>query len=251
VSGSDASAEAELPRLYSDLAWLWPILSPPEHYEDEAETLRQLYAELGRARSQRPRLLDLGAGGGHLLAQLAGDFDCTASDLSPAMLELCARLVPGARRVVGDMRNLRLGEVFDAVIIQDAVDYMRTAADVRAALATASAHLGPGGVLFVAPTYTSDNFVDADAEHDADESGNLTYLSYVHDPDPTDTEYELVLVYLLRDAATRGVDVTVDRHRCGLFSEQEWLGFLAEAGFAARAVEDDKAWTLFVGTKTA
>ena len=138
MSGSDPSAEAELPRLYSDLAWLWPILSPPEHYEDEAETLRQLYAELGRPRSPLPRLLDLGAGGGHVLAQLSGDFDCTASDLSPAMLELCARLVPGARRVVGDMRTLRLGELFDAVLIQDAVDYMRTAADVRSALATCS-----------------------------------------------------------------------------------------------------------------
>lgn len=248
MSSSDASAE--LPRLYSDLAWLWPLLSPPEFYEDEAETLRQLYAELGRARSPLPRLLDLGAGGGHLLAQLAGEFDCTASDLSPAMLELCERLVPGARRVVGDMRHLRLGELFDAVLIQDAVDYMRTAADVRAALATASAHLGPGGVLFVAPTYTSDNFADADAEHDSDESGNLTYLSYVHDPDPTDSEYELVLVYLLRDAETRGVEVTVDRHHCGLFSEQQWLELLEEAGFAARVVEDDKAWTLFVGTKT-
>jgi SAM-dependent methyltransferase len=250
VSGSDAGA-AGLPRLYSDLAWLWPILSPPEHYEAEAETLRQLYARFGRSGPPVPRLLDLGAGGGHLLAQLAGEFDCTASDLSPAMLELCSRLVPGARRVVGDMRSLRLGERFDAVLIQDAVDYMRTPADVRAALATAAAHLEPGGVLFVAPTYTSDNFVDADAEHDADESGDLTYLSYVHDPDPSDTEYELVLVYLLRDAATRGVEVTVDRHRCGLFSEHDWLELLAEAGFSAQSVEDDKAWTLFVGTKNA
>lgn len=248
---SGGQGNAPLPRLYSDLAWLWPILSPPEHYEAEAETLRELYERLGRPSAGRPRLLDLGAGGGHLLAHLAEDFDCTASDLSPAMLELCARLVPGARRVVGDMRHLRLGETFDAIVIQDAIDYMRTADDVRAALATASAHLAPGGLLFVAPTYTSDNFVDTDAEHDADESGNLTYLSYVHDPDPADTEYELVLVYLIRSPETRAVDVTVDRHRCGLFSESEWLGFLAEAGFSGAAVEDDKAWTLFVGSRSA
>ena len=240
---------AELPRLYSDLAWLWPLLSPPEHYEDEAETLRQLYAQLRGSGPGRPRLLDLGAGGGHVLWHLVEDFDCTASDLSPAMLELCARLVPSARCVVGDMRSLRLGERFDAVLIQDAIDYMTTAADVRAALATAAAHLEPGGVLFVAPTYTSDNFVDADAEHDADESGNLTYLSYVHDPDPKDTSYELVLVYLLRSPETRALDVTVDRHHCGLFSQRDWLEFLSEAGFSARVVEDDKAWTLFAGSK--
>lgn len=251
MSSIETSSAGELPRLYSDLAWLWPILSPPEHYADEAATLRRLYAELGRRGGARPRLLDLGAGGGHVLAHLVDDFDCTASDLSPAMLELCAELVPQARRVVGDMRSLRLDERFDAVLIQDAIDYMRTPEDVRAALATAAAHLAPGGVLFVAPTYTSDNFVDTDAEHDADESGNLTYLSYVHDPDPADTQYELVLVYLIRSAETRRVDVTVDRHSCGLFAERDWQRYLAEAGFSARSIEDDKAWTLFVGTKNA
>lgn len=249
-------SSAELPRLYRDLAWLWPLLSPPEHYASEAETLRELFAQLAPPagphpgkKTPRPRLLDLGAGGGHLLVHLAGDFECTAVDLSPAMLDNCARLVPAARRVRGDMRELRLGEQFDAVLIHDAIDYMATPADVRAALDTAAAHLVPGGALFVAPTYTRDNFIDGESAHDADPSANLTYLSYVHDPDPDDTEYELLLVYLIRDAATRAVDTSVDRHRCGLFAEREWLSFMAEANFSARRVEDDKAWTLFAGTK--
>jgi methyltransferase family protein len=184
-----------------------------------------------------------------LLAHLSADFECTATDISEAMLASCARLVPEARCVRGDMRSLRLGERFDAVLIHDAIDYMRTPRDVRAALATAAEHLGPRGALFVAPTYTRDNFVDGESDHDADASANLTYLSYVHDPDPSDTEYELVLVYLIRDAETRAVEATVDRHRCGLFSERQWLAFIREAGFSARRVEDDKAWTLFSGTK--
>jgi methyltransferase family protein len=167
------------------------------------------------------------------------------------MLANCARLVPSARRVLGDMRRLRLRERFDAVLIHDAIDYMRTPRDVRAALATAARHLGPRGALFVAPTYTRENFVDGEAEHDADASANLTYLSYVHDPDPNDTEYELVLVYLIRDPETRAVETAVDRHRCGLFSERQWLSFIREAGFSARRVEDDKAWTLFTGSKRA
>ncbi len=245
-----AAAGAELPRLYGDLAWLWPLLSPPEHYQEEAETLLGAYRQLAHpAKGKRARLLELGAGGGHLLAHLTADFDCTATDLSAAMLENCARLVPAARRVLGDMRTLRLAERFDVVLIHDAIDYMATRADVRAALATAAAHLAPGGVLFVAPTYTRDNFVDGEADHDADPSANLTYLSYVHDRDPDDTEYELVLVYLIRDATSRAVEVTVDRHRCGVFAEDEWLSFLSEAEFEPRRVEDDKAWTLFAGIK--
>jgi SAM-dependent methyltransferase len=245
---------SELPRLYRDLAWLWPLLSPPDHYADEAATLRATFRRLRRGAKttppkRRPRLLDLGAGGGHLLVHLQQHFDCTAADLSPSMLDNCARLVPEVRRVQGDMRSLRLGERFDAVLIHDAIDSMATRDDVRAALGTAAAHLDAGGVLFVAPTYTRDNFIDGESAHDADPSANLTYLSYVHDRDPGDSEYELVLVYLIRDPVTRAVDASIDRHRCGLFAESEWLSFLAEANFSARRIEDDKAWTLFAGTK--
>ena len=47
-----------LPRLYSTLAEWWPILSPPEHYGDEA----QLYCALLSEAIGRPlgSLLELG-----------------------------------------------------------------------------------------------------------------------------------------------------------------------------------------------
>jgi hypothetical protein len=71
----------------------------------------------------------------------------------------------------------------------------------------------------------------------------------VHDPDPGDSEYELILLYLMRDPGSRKVEVIEDRHRCGLFSEADWQELLAEAGFDGGLVEDDKAWTLFAGTR--
>lgn len=252
-SKRSAATARELPRLYRDLAWIWPILSPPEDYRREALTLRRLCRELGVGprRRRRPRLLELGAGGGHLLFHLQRHFECTATDLSAAMLENCGRLVPAARRVRGDMRTLRLGERFDVVLIHDAIDYMRSRKDVRAALATAVAHLEPNGVLLLAPTYIRDNFVDGEAAHDASPSHGLTYLSYVHDPNPKDTEYELVLVYLIRDPASGAVRSVEDRHRCGLFAAAEWGAMLARAGLEGRMVEDDKAWTLFAARRRA
>ncbi len=229
---------------------MWPILSPPDHYADEAETLWQLYNELAPRDPAGPRrLLELGAGGGHMLVHLSQHFQCTAADLSSAMLENCARLVPEARRVVADMRELRLGELFDVVLIHDAIDYMRSTEDVQAALATAAAHLAPGGVLFVAPTYIRDNFLDGDVAEDSNSDAGLTYFSFVHDPDPNDTEYELILVYLIRNPKTRAVDLIEDRHKCGLFSESHWLTLLTQAGFNATLIEEEKAWTLFAGPK--
>lgn len=209
----------------------------------------ETYARLAAPRTHRPRLLELGAGGGHMLAHLVRHFECTASDLSEEMLESCARLVPEARRIRADMRELRLDERFDAVLIHDAVDYMREGADVRATLASAAAHLAPGGVVFVAPTYTRDNFVDGDVAEDSDPESGLTYFSYVHAANRQATQYELILIYLIRQAGQHSVEVIEDRHRCGLFSEAEWVELLEVAGFEAHLIEDDKAWTLFAGTK--
>lgn len=238
------------PRLYGDLAWLWPILSPPEHYVEEAATLSEGFeARRGQARGGRPRLLDLGAGGGHVLSHLAPRFDCTAVDRSLAMLDNLARLVPEAERVQADLRQVRLGRRFDLVLLHDAVDYMRNSEDVDRALATARAHLAPGGVVFVAPTYTRESFVDGELADERDEDSGVTYVTFVHDADPDDSEYEMILVYFLRHAQSREVRVVEDRHRCGLFSEEQWLQALARAGLRGERLEDEKAWTLFAATE--
>ena len=136
-------------RLYDDLAHLWPLISPPEEYAEEACYWREvLRAKLGPGRHQ---VLELGVGGGHNLSHLTSDFQATAVDLSEKMLSLSRGLNPGVEHHLGDMRTVRLGRVFQAVLIHDAIQYMLTEADLRAAFATARAHLAPGGVIIAAP----------------------------------------------------------------------------------------------------
>ena len=86
---SDADI-ANAHRLYHDLAWLWPHLSPPDHYVAEAAHLDALLTEhLGPGPH---RILELGAGGGHTLVHLdprggrGGRHTTVAADLSAEML---------------------------------------------------------------------------------------------------------------------------------------------------------------------
>ena len=109
-------------RLYKDLAHLWPLLDPPEEYTEEASFWRQAIREkLGPGRHE---VLELGVGGGHLLSHLTGDVQATAVDISPQMLAHSKALNPGVEHHLGDMRSVRLGRKFQAVLIHDAISYL-------------------------------------------------------------------------------------------------------------------------------
>ncbi len=78
----------------------------------------------------------------------------------------------------------------------------------------------------------------------------LTYVSYIHDADPSDTTFELILVYLINEAGE--VRIEHDRHTCGLFDQATWQRLMEEAGFAVELREpgeDEPDWPLFVGVK--
>lgn len=222
-------------RMYSDLAYLWPLMSPPEDYAEEAGYwLRELRTRLGPGRH---RILDLGAGGGHNLHHMTGEFEAAAVDLSEAMLAHSRRLNPDVAHHVGDMRTVRLGETFDAVLIHDAIDYMASEADLLATFATARAHLRPGGLLLMAPDDYTETFTATTVHHETrrDEVRELTYVEYSADPDPADTSVETVYVFFVNEGGE--VRVTVDRHTMGLFPLAVWERLLAEAGFDAERVD--------------
>ena len=90
------------------------------------------------SRKRRPPIkavLELGSGGGNNASHLKANFQMTLSDLSPAMLDLSRTINPECEHVQGDMRTLRLGRVFDAIFVEDAVMYLTSVADLRAMLA--------------------------------------------------------------------------------------------------------------------
>lgn len=229
-------------RLYSDMASLWPLVSPPSDYAHEAAAVHRLLTRvqpaLRRRGDDRPTLLELGAGGGHLLHHLTDHFGITAVDLSPAMLRLSRRLNPNVSHHLGDMRSVRLRRRFDVVLVHDAVSYMLTPTDLTRLFRTARAHLKPGGQLVLMPDYIRDTFPGHDLAHDRHADGNkdITTVSLVHDPDPDDSTFELVMMFLIRSTKARGgrTRTVIDRHTCGLFPLQTWQRLLKKAGFRAR-----------------
>jgi len=223
---------------YDELADWWPLFSAPEDYAEEAD---DLVARLGFGglREEKPALLELGCGGGNLASHLGDRFALTLSDLSPGMLAMSRALNPKAEHVVGDMRTLRLERRFDAVLIHDAIMYMTTPDDLRAALRTAAAHCRADGVVAVLPDYVKETFapVSEHGGHDAADGRGLRYLEWVWDPDPADDTYVADYAFLLR-ARDGSVQAVHDRHVEGLFARGRWLEWFAEAGLRAEPACD-------------
>ena len=222
-------SEPELPRMYDELAHLWPLFSAREDYAKEAELWRAALRE--KLGAGRHAILELGVGGGNNLSFLTDDFQATAVDLSQKMLRNSIALNPGVDHHVGDMRSVRLGRTFKAVLIHDAICYMLTEDDLRRTFATARAHLEPGGVLIVAPDDYRETFRDPSVSHGTKVDGqrSLTQFEYQYDPDPTDTTIESRMVYVIREGSE--VRIEQDRHVMGLFPLATWLGLMRAAGF--------------------
>jgi len=236
----------EQPRLYSQFASWFHLLTSPSSYSEEAEFARKTLSESSVAPIES--VLELGAGGGNNAFHLKRDFRMTLTDLSPAMLEESRKINPECEHIPGDMRSLRLGREFDAVFVHDAVCYLTTRDDLVACMRTAFVHCKPGGAVLFMPDVVRERFRPGvhHGGHDGD-GRSLRYFEWTFDPDPSDTSYTVDFVYMLREGSGT-VRIEHDTHLHGLFSREEWLAWLREVGFAARLVEDPYEREVFVGS---
>jgi SAM-dependent methyltransferase len=220
--------------MYGELASWFHLVSDPAEYADEAADIVRGLAdhgvELGPANPDAS-VLELGSGGGNMASHLKARAQLTLTDIAPAMLALSATLNPECEHVEGDMRTLRLGRTFDVVLLHDAVMYMTTEADLRAAMVTAYTHLGPGGVVILLPDFTVETFQPRTEHggHDGPDGRSLRYLEWTHDPDPMDSTIVTDYCYLVRERdGRRGCSATGTSR--GSFRERRGWDFLPTSG---------------------
>ena len=242
---------AAQPRAYTDLAgWFHLMTAPADYAEEAAFYLRELEKAAGLPINS---ILELGSGGGNNASHMKRHADLTLVDRSPPMLELSRTINPECEHIVGDMRSLRLGRRFDAVFVHDAVCYMTTGDDLRAAIETASVHCEPGGAVLFAPDDVAETFrPHISSGGHRDDTRAFHYISRTWDPDPTDSTYLMEMTYRLEEAG-RPDRVIEESHELGLFGRATWLELIRGAGLDPTVVsfehsEHDHTVDVFVAT---
>lgn len=220
--------------IYHDLTPWYRLLDPPGDHAAEAALYRAAFDRVVAPPAES--LLELGSGAGHNALFLKEAYTCTLADPSEPMLGLSRELNPACEHVRGDMRTVRLGRTFDAVLIHDAIVYMHTTEDLRAAAETAYVHLRPGGAAIFAPDCVRETFRESSDDHEGvDGERAMKCLAWMWDPDPSDTQYTVDYAFLLRSG--NEVRAVHDRHIEGLFDEATWQRVLSEVGFAVEPLD--------------
>ena len=236
-------------KLYDALADWWPLFSPSRAYRREATHFVRVLR--GATNPPPHTILELGSGGGNSASHLKAHFEMTLVDISPRMLKVSRRLNPECQHIRGDIRTVRLGRLFDAVFVHDAICHMTTEADLLAVMRTAYEHCRPGGAALFVPDFVRETFIEGTDEGGSDaERGSVRFLQWVFDPDPSDTSYVVDFAILIRDRKGR-VRLEHDHHVLGIFRRARWLRLLRDVGFKANVIRHGRVRDAFLGRRPA
>jgi SAM-dependent methyltransferase len=229
-------------RSFGTYSRYYDLLYQDKDYEGEAAYVSRVLRErCGTSRGLR--ILELGAGTGRHARRLAADgHDVEGVDLSDDMVvqaraELEASSADVRARVrfrVGDVRDVRTGEHYDAVVsLFHVMSYQTSMADLEAAFATARAHLHPGGVFFFDAWYGPGVLTTPPVVRVKRVSGSD--LSILRLSEPTvfvnDSRVDVRFTLYVSSPAGSIVDVVEEVHRMRYWFHPEVEGAAARTGF--------------------
>jgi len=222
--------------LYNTCQWAWEMIGTVEDYRQLSDYVIDRIKE--HQSLQTHSVLHLGCGSGCMDFHMKKHVAITGVDLSENMLRSAAKKNPECEYILGDMRELCIDNRFDAVIIPESIDYMRTEEEIVNVFTNAKNMLKQDGLLLVVVGYDPEFFPQNRTTVDQvdDKHTELTFIENNYAPDPDGNYFEATFVFLARQAGR--LKTIIDIHTLGLFDRETWAGQMKKAGFDVRLIQD-------------
>ncbi len=221
--------------MFGRMARYYDLLYAQKDYRSESERLMALARRFGR--SKGTEWLDVACGTGRHLGFLRRRYSVTGVDLSPAMLRIARRRLPGIRLRRGDMSSFRLGARFDVVTcLFSAIGHLRTEGELRTTFRNFARHLKPGGVALVEPWIDPSDFRPGFVHLVVHESPTVTVVRMAYSK--RRANHSAIRYHYLVGAPGRGIRSTTETDIGLLVPRSRLLKAMEDAGLRSRFVAE-------------
>ncbi len=225
--------------IFCNYANYYDLFYKDKDYKAEAKHVDEV---LQRCFSGAQSVLELGCGtAAHAVHLIRNGYDIHGVDASEAMLARAEKnkknIDPSlSRRLsfsMGDIRNVRLENTYDAVIaLFHVISYLPYNEDIRAALFTVRSHLRKGGIFFFDCWYGPAVLTGGPEVRVKRFEDNKFRLTRIAEPTMKANENTVDVKYLLiaENKANKSVDIIQETHRMRYLFKPEIEMFFASAG---------------------
>ena len=202
-------------------------------YAAESSVIRDCITERNDAATS---VLDVACGTGGHLYYLREWYQMVGIDIDRGMLHEARRRLPDIELVEADMRTFRLERQFDAVLcLFSSIGYMRSQADLDAAVGNMVEHLKPGGILVIDGWVRPDAWFDGGSTHvETAETPDLK-VAHVGRARREGSTTHLEMHHLI--ATKEDIEHIVENHELTLFEPAQYVAAFTRAGLTAEVLE--------------
>jgi SAM-dependent methyltransferase len=204
------------------------------HFKDYAAEVASLRAILlGEGIGDGSRVLEAACGTGNYTVPLAAHYEVSGFDLSPEMLAIADRKLPGTPLFVADMVDFTVPEAVDAVTCMfSSIGYLLTGEDLSGACRSFARALRTGGCLIVDPWIFPEDWNDGQA-HLMTYLGDEVKLCRAN-VSAREGRNSVLNFHWLAAWTNGSVEHWEERHVLRLWTREEMGSAFAAAGFEVR-----------------
>ena len=222
-------------RMYSDRASLNDLIYHAKDYASEATRLCQLLRQEGV--DEGSRVPEAACGSGRYLEVLERHFQTTGFDLNEEMLEIARKRAPDSPVFVADMAELQVDQPFDALLcLFSSIGYIHGTDRLLRTVSAFADALRVDGVLVIEPWVSPDVGIPGHPVLMTYEDDDLKVCrAFVTRAEGRRSILDFHWLVAQRDV---GVEHLTERHELYMYTRQELLDRLSDAGFRARFEPD-------------